>query len=70
LTEDCDGVTQTNCVLVQQRIEDELTQQILDGRIRPKQTIVISVSEGTIIVRSEEPVAEAAEGVEEEAVAV
>jgi len=51
-------------VLVQQRIEDELTQQILDGRIGLRQTIVISVSEGVITVRSEEPLTEAVEEAE------
>ena len=41
--------------LVQQRIEDEVSQQILDGRIAAGQTIVLDVVDGKIVVRSEDP---------------
>jgi ATP-dependent Clp protease ATP-binding subunit ClpC len=40
--------------LVQQWIEDELTQQVLDGRLRPGQTIVLEVVDEHLVVRGED----------------
>jgi ATP-dependent Clp protease ATP-binding subunit ClpC len=40
--------------LVQQWIEDELTQQVLDGRLKAGQTIVLSVVDDRLVVVGEE----------------
>jgi ATP-dependent Clp protease ATP-binding subunit ClpC len=40
-------------MLLQQRIEDEVTQQILDNRLTPGQTIVVEVENGSIRIRGE-----------------
>ena len=47
--------------LIQQRIEDEVTQQVLDGRIKEGQTIVLEVVEGAIRITGEDPPAKGAE---------
>ena len=41
--------------LVQQRIEDEISQQVLDGRITANQTVVLEVVDGAIAIRGEDP---------------
>jgi ATP-dependent Clp protease ATP-binding subunit ClpC len=41
--------------LVQQRVEDEISQQVLDGRITTGQTVVLEVADGAIVVRGEDP---------------
>ncbi|CAA9282577.1 MAG: ClpB protein [uncultured Chloroflexi bacterium] len=57
--------------LIQQRIEDDITQQVLDGRLRAGQTIVVDVEDGAIRVRGEDaPEAEAEETKEEALVGV
>ena len=41
--------------LVQQRIEDEVSQQVLDGRIGAGQIVVLEVVDGAIAIRGEDP---------------
>jgi ATP-dependent Clp protease ATP-binding subunit ClpA len=53
--------------LIQQRIEDDITQQVLDGRLRAGQTIVVDVDNGAIRVRGEDSSEEEAEETKEEA---
>jgi ATP-dependent Clp protease ATP-binding subunit ClpC len=50
--------------LIQQRIEDEITQQVLDGRLKAGQTIVVEVVEGAIAIRGEDAPEEEAEEAE------
>lgn len=56
--------------LIQQRIEDEVTQQVLDGRIKEGQTIVLDVVDGAIRITGEDAPQTASEQAPAEALAV
>ncbi|HEV2122796.1 MAG TPA: ATP-dependent Clp protease ATP-binding subunit, partial [Chloroflexota bacterium] len=56
-------------VLIQRHVEDEMTQQLLDGRLAPGQTIVVDVQDGVILISGEAPVASADSAADEAHVA-